>query len=91
MESERIERLVAELNEQIRVANAAGSGGPSADEIQSAERQRTALNESILAYNSAVAANDADRARFNEAVQRHNLMMAYPDGLAEDRAKGLIR
>lgn len=91
VESERIERLVAELNERIRVANAAGSGGPSDEEVQSAERQRAGLNETILAYNSAVAANDADRLRFNDAVQRHNLMMAYPDGLAEDRAKGLIR
>jgi hypothetical protein len=90
-ETDRIERMVAELNERIARANAAGSGWPSPEETQAAERQRTALNESILAHNGAVAANERDRARFNEAVQRHNLMLAYPDGLAEDRAKGLIR
>jgi hypothetical protein len=90
-EADRVERMVAELNERIARANAAGSGWPSAEETQTADRQRTALNESILAHNSAVAANERDRALFNEAVQRHNLMLAYPDGLAEDRAKGLIR
>ena len=90
-ETARVEQLVAELNERITAANAAGSGGPSADEVASAERQRTALNESILAYNGAVAANNRDRDTFNAAVQRHNLMLAYPDGLAEDRARGLIR
>ena len=90
-ETARVEQLVAELNERITAANAAGSGGPSAEEVADAERQRTALNDSILAYNSAVAANNRDRDTFNDAVQRHNLMLAYPDGLAEDRAKGLIR
>jgi hypothetical protein len=91
LETDRIERTFAELNERIGLANAAGSGWPSPDEAETAERQRTALNDSIVAYNSAVAANERDHARFNEAVQRYNLMMAYPDGLAEDRAKGLIR
>jgi hypothetical protein len=91
LETDRIERMVAELNERIGRANAAGSGWPSPDETESAERYRTALRDSIAAYNSAVAANESDQARFNEAVTRYNLMMAYPDGLAEDRAKGLIR
>lgn len=90
-ETDRVERAFAELNERIRAANAAGSGWPSADETAAAERQRTALNDSILAYNAAVAANQRDQASFNEAVRRYNLMLAYPDGLAEDRAKGRIR
>lgn len=91
VEADRIERMFAELNERIARANAAGSGWPSRDEVEAAERQRTALNDSIVAYNSAVAANEGNQARFNEAVERYNLMVVYPDGLAEDRAKGLIR
>ncbi|MEX2661106.1 MAG: SprT-like domain-containing protein [Vicinamibacterales bacterium] len=90
-ETDRIERMFAELNERIARANAAGSGWPTPEESQTAERQRSALNDSILTYNTAVAANERDRALFNDAVQRQNLMLAYPDGLAEDRAKGLIR
>jgi hypothetical protein len=88
---DRVERALAELNARIRSANAAGSGWPSSDETASTERQRAALNDSILSYNAAVAANGRDEASFNEGVQRYNLMLAYPDGLAEDRAKGLIR
>ena len=91
LETERVEGLVSALNERIRLANAAGSGWPPAEEAEAAERQRRALQERIVAYNSAVADNGKDQARFNEAVARHNLMMVYPDGLAEDRAKGLIR
>lgn len=91
IEADRVERTFAELNERIRIANAAGSGWPSAAETELAERQRTESNDSIVAYNEAVATAATDQARFNEAVQRYNLMMAYPDGLAEDRAKGLIR
>ncbi|MEX2661110.1 MAG: hypothetical protein WD227_04230 [Vicinamibacterales bacterium] len=49
------------------------------------------MNESTLTFNTPVAANGRDLARFDEEVERHNLMLAYPDGLAEDRAKGLIR
>jgi hypothetical protein len=90
-ESDRVDRAFAELNERIRIANAAGSGWPSPGETDDAERQKVALNGSIAAYNAAVAANAADQARFNEEVRRYNLMLAYPDGLAEDRAKGLIR
>lgn len=86
-----VERAFAELNERIRSANASGSGWPSSDETAAAERHRAALNDSIRAYNAAVAANEQDLATFNEVVQRYNLMLAYPDGLAEDRAKGLIR
>jgi hypothetical protein len=88
VESERLDRLFAELNERINAANAAGGGWPSADETQAAERLRGALNDRILAYNSAVTSHASDQARFNEAVHRYNLMLAYPDGLAEDRAKG---
>jgi hypothetical protein len=88
METARVERMFRELNERIARANVAGSGWPSLEDTQSAQLQRTALNHRILAYNSAVAANEKDLARFNEAVRRYNLMMAYPDGLAEDRAKG---
>ena len=91
LETERVEGLVSALNERIRLANAAGSGWPSPEEAEAAEQQRRALQESIVAYNSAVADNEQEQARFNEAVARHNLMMVYPDGLAEDRAKGLIR
>ena len=87
----RIERTFAELNERIAAANAEGSGWPSRDEISKAERQRSESNDSIVAYNNAVANAAMDQARFNEAVERYNLMMAYPDGLAEDRAKGLVR
>lgn len=89
--TEDVERAFVELNERIRTANAAGSGWPSSEETAAAERHRAELNDSIRAYNAAVAANDRDRATFNEAVRRFNLMLAYPDGLAEDRAKGLIR
>ena len=89
--ADEVERAFAALNERIRSANAAGSGWPSSDETAAAERQRAALNDSIRAYNAAVAANERDLAAFNEAVQRYHLMLAYPDGLAEDRAKGLIR
>lgn len=64
------------------------SGWSSRAETEAAERQRTALNDIIVAYNGAVAANERDQARFNEAVDRYNLMLAHPDGLAEDRAKG---
>jgi hypothetical protein len=91
LETTRVERLIGELNEQIRIANAAGSGWPSRVDMEIAERQQAALNQSVLLYNEAVAANVHDQAGFNEAVQRYNLMLAYPDGLAEDRAKGLIR
>ena len=91
LESDRVGRTIADLNERIARANAAGSGWPSAEETASAEQQKAALNDSILAYNGAVAANERDHARFNEAVQRYNLMLAYPDGLAEDRAKGVVR
>ena len=88
-EEARVERLITGLNERIRAANAAGSGWPSPDETASVERARAALTEAVSVYNAAVAANEAAQARFNEAVERYNLMAAYPDGLAEDRAKGL--
>lgn len=91
LETEQVERIFSELNERIRLAYVAGSGWPSPTDTETAERQRTALQESTVAYNSAVTANESARTQFNDAVQRHNLMMAYPDGLAEDRAKGLIR
>lgn len=91
IESERVDRLFAELNERIRIANDAGSGWPSPGDTENAERHKSALNDSIAAYNATVATNAAEQARFNEEVQRYNLMLAYPDGLAEDRAKGLIR
>ena len=91
LETERVERMVAELNDRIRVANAAGSGWPSPEETATAQRERTALNDSITAYNGVLATNEKDYAKFNEAVQRYNLMMSYPDGLAEDRAKRLVR
>ena len=90
-EETRVERLIADLNERIRAANAARSGWPSDDETAAAERQRAALNDRVAAYNAAVASNERDQARFNEEVERFNQMAAYPDGLAEDRAKGLIR
>ncbi len=91
LETERVDRTFADLNERIRIANEAGSGWPSPQEIDAAEQQRAALNDRILAYNAIAAARDQDQARFNEAVERYNLMLAYPDGLAEDRAKGRIR
>ncbi|MDQ3489383.1 MAG: hypothetical protein M3468_16845, partial [Acidobacteriota bacterium] len=75
--------------ERIRGANGAGSGWPSTAETDAAQQQRSALNDSIAAYNSVVAANERDSVGLKEAVQRYNLMVAYPDGLAEDRAKGL--
>jgi hypothetical protein len=90
-EETRIERLIEALNDRIRAANAAGSGWPSPDETASAERQRAALSDRVSAFNATIAANETAQAQFNEAVDRFNLMMAYPDGLAEDRAKGLIR
>lgn len=90
-ETDRVERMVAELNERIRVANGAGSGWPSTAETDTAQQQRSALNDSIAAYNNVVAANERDSVGLNEAVQRYNLMVAYPDGLAEDLAKGLVR
>jgi hypothetical protein len=90
-EETRIERAIAELNERIRAANASGSGWPSPEETGAVERERTALTDRIAAYNAAVASNESAQARFNEAVERYNWMAAYPDGLAEDRAKGLIR
>jgi hypothetical protein len=89
LETERVDRSFADLNARIEAANAAGSGWPSRDETAAAERLREALNERIQAYNSLIAANQTDQTRFNEAVQRYNLMLAYPDGLAEDRAKGV--
>jgi len=89
-DTDRVERLVAELNERIRVANDAGSGWPAPAETEAAQTQRSALNDSIAAYNGVVAANERDSVRFNEAVQRYNLMVAYPDGLAEDRARGWL-
>jgi hypothetical protein len=91
LESDRVEQAFRLLNDRITIANAAGTGWPSRGETDAAEQQRTALNDRIVAYNRAVAGNESDQARFNEAVQRYNLMLAYPDGLAEDRAKGLIR
>ena len=91
LESERVGRAIAELNQRIERANAAGAGWPSSEETEAAERQKAALNDNILGYNNAVAASERDLARFNEAVQRYNLMLAYPDGLAEDRAKGTAR
>ena len=90
-EETRVERLIAALNDRIRAANAAGSGWPSPDETAAVERQRTALTDRVAAYNAAVAENERAQRQFNEAVGRYNLMAAYPDGLAEDRAKGLIR
>lgn len=90
-ETELVERTFADLNERIRTANTAGSGWRSRDETAAAEARRNTLNAQIAAYNSAAAANLRDQSLFNEAVERYNLMLAYPDGLAEDRAKGLIR
>jgi hypothetical protein len=85
------QRTFADLNERIRIATAAGSPAPSTDEISAAERRQADANQSILDYNAALAANQRDQAQFNEAVRRYNLMQAYPDGLAEDRAKGPVR
>lgn len=91
LEADRIERTFSELNERMARANAAGSGWPGRDEIETAERQRTDSNDGIVACNAAVTDLERDQARFNEVVERYNLMMVYPDGLAEDRAKGLTR
>ena len=85
------QRTFTDLNERIRIATAAGSPAPSPDEISAAERRQADANQSILDYNAALAANQRDQAQFNEAVRRYNLMQAYPDGLAEDRAKGPVR
>ena len=90
-EETRVQRLIADLNDRIRAANAAGSGWPSAEETAAAERQQVALTDRVSAYNAAVAENERAQTRFNEEVARFNLMAAYPDGLAEDRAKGPIR
>ena len=79
------------MNERIRLANAAGSRGPSADEISAAERRQADANQSILDYNAALAANQRAQGQFNDAVRRYNLMHAYPDGLQEDRARGPVR
>jgi hypothetical protein len=90
-ETDNVDRLFATLNERIAAANGSGSGWPAREETEAAERQRAALNDRIVVYNSALSAGERDQAQFNEAVQRYNLMLAYPDGLAEDRARGLIR
>ncbi len=90
-ETDDVDRSFAALNDRIGVANASGGGWPSREETEAAERQRAALNDRIVAYNSALSASERDQAQFNAAVQRYNLMLAYPDGLAEDRARGLIR
>ena len=91
LETERVDRTFADLNERIRIANESGSGWPSPQEVDAAEQQKAAHNDRVLAYNAIAVARDQDKARFNDAVERYNLMLAYPDGLAEDRAKGLIR
>ena len=67
-----MERTFAALNERISAANAAGSGWPSREETEAAERQRADSNNNILAYNNAVPAAEQDQARFNEAVQSYN-------------------
>ena len=87
LESERVGQTIAALNTRISSANAARSGWPSPDELAAAERQRTAVAESLAAYNAAVAEVARDQEAFNEAVRRYNLMQAYPDGLAEDRVR----
>ena len=89
--ADEVERTFIELNERIRMANSAGSGWPHRNEVERAERQRADANNGILAYNAAAGAIESDQAHFNEVVHRYNLMLVYPDGLAEDRAKGLIR
>jgi hypothetical protein len=89
--SDRVEKTLAELNERIRIANGAGAGWPRPDEVEAAERLRADSNNGIVAYNDAVAAIERDQTQFNEAVRRYNLILVYPDGLAEDRAKSALR
>jgi hypothetical protein len=90
-ETARVGALLAALNERIESANASGSGWPAEADTAAAERQRAALNDRIVILNSTIAANQGAQGEFNAAVERYNLMLSYPDGLAEDRAKGLIR
>ncbi|MFI5360542.1 MAG: SprT-like domain-containing protein [Elusimicrobiota bacterium] len=70
------------LNDRIRTANALGQGWPSDGETRSTQSK---LRAEISDYNSLVKDYNGKIKEFNQDVGRYNLMLAYPDGLDEDR------
>lgn len=86
-----LNREVLELDQRISMANEQGYGWPSNNEIESSKAQRRAHNQRIMNlqermthFNARLDSNHAAAIRLNQAMNRYNFMMVYPDGLEED-------
>jgi SprT-like family len=74
-----------DLNARISAANDRQSGWPTEQEIEYFKSRRDALNQQAREYNTRIEESRKIAARYNREAHQFNLMMAYPDGLYEDR------
>lgn len=82
-----IDRLVEDLNARMALANSAQSGWPSEDEQKSVKDRLAIINARSEEHNARVATFNSRIDTYNEMVARFNLVSAYPDGLAAERAQ----
>ncbi|HEX4347941.1 MAG TPA: SprT-like domain-containing protein [Vicinamibacterales bacterium] len=84
-ESQQQNEVVANLNARMKAANERGSDPPSGAELEQAKSRTGALQRRVSFFNERVTTANSDAKRFNDEASRYNLMMAYPDGLDEER------
>jgi hypothetical protein len=79
----QVERALEDLNARVTAANAQNGGWPTARERNVVAAMRDAYNARAVAANERAARNREALEQFNAEVARYNLMLVYPDGLAE--------
>jgi len=82
-----VDQLVEDLNARISQANTAQTGWPSEDEQQAVKARLAIINTRSEAHNARVAEFNRRIDAYNESVEHFNLVSAYPDGLAAERAQ----
>lgn len=85
IERERVEveRALEDLNARVTAANAEGRGWPTTRERNVVAAMRDAYNERAVTANERTTRDREALEHFNAEVARYNLMLVYPDGLAE--------
>jgi SprT-like family len=79
----QVERTLEDLNARVTAANAQGRAGPTTRERNVVAAMRNAYNARATAANARATRNREAMEHFNAEVGRYNLMLVYPDGLAE--------
>lgn len=83
---EEAEGDFAALNSRIQDANERGDGWPSPQEMESVKSRRDLR---VDQYNALIEARNAGVSEFNDRAATFNLMLAYPDGLDEERVAAI--